>query len=78
MLAKLGLVHRDWNRIVRAYQFADVNFDFSECSMALLERLWKERPPSVPNDRALPMIGPLIRSIRVHPTPQTIEDSFTK
>lgn len=78
MLAKLGLVHRDWNRIVLAYQFADVTFDFSECSMALLERLWKARPPSVPNDRALPMIGPLIRSIRVHPTPQTIEDSFTK
>lgn len=41
-LAALALVHRDWNRVVRAYQFFDVQLDFSERSVKFMEWLLDE------------------------------------
>ncbi|KAK1827442.1 hypothetical protein QBC39DRAFT_361925 [Podospora conica] len=55
MLARLALVHKDWTRVARAYQFADVLLDLSPRSLSLLQRLRDEeafRDPVHPQSRA--------------------------
>ncbi len=74
-LASLALVNSDCRQLARSRQFTSLHFDYSDHTLAIIQKLQEEAAERSNHDglTSKPALGPCIRRITVHTDPGWVE-----